>query len=295
MIKLSLLGLGICFLFGTKFSLAQINQSNNEDSKITIEVLGQFENQSMSTTISAGSIAGLPGVNTDGLPLNQILPESENGTNIGLRGSYNIWNGVSVYGQLGYSYIGNGNLPNIQETINPILNSGVLPDIQFIDWSLLKVNARVTGGYSLLSSNFGVSYSHKINKIRITPFVGLGYYNLNTPGTALDASITVLILPVTADGLFTLEEQSQGELGFQAGLGITYDINRKFFIGLNSEYNKVDFDFGESAIKFNESALPSTLTSFIEGFDLSIIPDIPLDTKIDFSAVRFGMTIGMRL
>lgn len=292
--KLSLYALFLSFTLGSGYS-AFAQETSTEESKITIEILGGFANHDMTTTIGVGSLTGFPNINTEGLGLEQILPESENGPSFGLRGSYNFWEGISVYGQLGYFSIGNGELANVQETIDPLLQSGILPDVTGIDWENLKIDARVVGNYQLFNSSIGLSYSYTIDKISIVPYAGLGYYNLNAPGAALDASITLLVFPIGADGLFKIDEQSKGTIGYQAGININYNVTEKFFVGFNAEYNKADFDFDESNIEFDESAIPTALGSFLNGIDLGLIPDLPLDTKIDYSSIKFGLTLGMKL
>lgn len=273
--------------------------STNSPNKLSFELLTGMNSPDMETTVNT-DIIDLPiignVVDLDGITnmVTDFIPESESGINFGLRGNYKVWNNISAYGQLSYSKNGTKGFGDVQSLIDPLLSLLSTADLP-IDPTTIRLAVNQDGDYNMFSSTLGLRYDYTLQeKFNFGVYGGLGYYHLKTPGISVDLSATVLFITLPVDDLISLDQYSDGSFGWQAGANITYNLNKKVYVGMNVEYNKAEFDYSSMRITVNEGNIPSFLTD-LSPIDLSIIPDIPLSTKIDLSSMKFGIILGMHI
>lgn len=274
-------------------SLAQLESTTKSDSKFSIEAQIQFNDPTIDVHLTNSSLTGL---NFD-----DYYPTHKSGLSFGLRGQYNVWKSFSAYGKFGHNS-NDAEIPvDLQSAINPFLGllgsvAGNLP----IDLSTLSIKTNINDGYSMQSYITGISYSYTKSKINISPYIGLGISNLHTPSSTVDMSFDIDFLgsavTIPLPGLLEIERESGTDFTWESGINITYDITDKFYAGFNLEYSKTSFDLDPTTIKFNENAFPEIINIFLpDGANLSLIPDFTADTKIDYSTLKYGLTVGFRL
>jgi len=270
---------------------------NPSKSKISFDLLmGVHAPDLTLRTSNIDAIEGLIGT------VPNIIPDAKSGLNIGLRGSYNVWNNVSAYAQFAYSDNNITELTNIQSIIDPFLGLlTIFGDASIIDPASIRVNLNQNGNYTLLSSSIGARYDYVLqDKYSLGVYGGLGFYSLTTPGVQADISADVSISDfgistnIPLNNIIELDRYTESEIGWQAGVNLTYQINDKFYTGINIEYNYAEFDFSSVEAAINEESIPPILSSFLP-IDLSAIENIPVPTEIDLSSMKYGIVFGMRL
>ncbi|MGB0871267.1 MAG: hypothetical protein ACPG6V_10345 [Flavobacteriales bacterium] len=272
---------------------AQTVTDSEEGSKLSIEAQIQYNDPTMDISLTNSSIPGID--------LSSYYPTHESSAFLALRGKYNVWNDFSAYAKFGFGNNNGTTTLDAQSSIDPIL--GVIGSLGLnlpLDPTTVKVNTHINDGYTTINAIAGVSYTYALKKIKISPYFGGGFSYLNTPSTSVDVSFDIDVFGGTANiplaNVLVKDRESASSFIWETGLDITYDINNRFYVGGNFEYSAVNYDFGSTALEFNEDALPGILTAFLPaGTDLSIIPDVTSDLTLDYSAFRYGITIGMRL
>lgn len=272
---------------------AQTVADPEEDSKLSIEAQIQYNDPTMDISLSNTSIPGID--------LSSYYPTHESSVFLALRGKYNVWNDFSAYAKFGFGNNNGTTTIDAQSSIAPIL--GVIGSLGInlpLDPNSVIVKTHINDGFTTVNAIAGVSYTYALKKIKISPYFGGGFSHLNTPSTSVDVSFDVNLLGVTANiplnNVLVKDRESASSFIWETGLDITYDINNRFYVGGNLEYSAANYDFGSSTLEFNEGAFPAILTAFLPaGTDLSIIPDVTSDLTLDYSAFRYGITIGMRL
>ena len=269
--------------------LAQ-NLSSDVSSPISFDLIMGVHSPDMDIRLQ--DIEGADAVTTE------FIPEAKSGINVGLRGNFSVWKNVSVYGQLGYSNNNTEDFSGIQSFIDPLLGLLSLGD-GIIDPESIRVDIVQDGNFNLFSSNIGLRYDYKYKeKYNLGVYAGLGYYNLKTPGIQVDVSGDVNLLGIAINvpinNIVGLGRYTDDAIGWQLGANLTYDINNKFYAGINLEYNQANFEYSSMTIGINEEAIPDILSGVLP-IDLSIIPDLPIGSDIDMSSFKYGIVLGMRL
>lgn len=287
--------LTIALLGCTQMGFAQ-NQisSSNSDSKLSVELLLGASSPNLDFRLTNVEIGNEF--------VSNIVPEAKTGFNAGLRANYNFWNNVSVYGQFGYANIGTEIPGNIQSIIDPLLLVLTLAAGEElpIDPASIRVNLKQDGDYNLMSSNFGVRYDYTFNnKYNVGAYAGIGHYQLKTPGLQFDLSGDIDLfgsaVTIPLNNILEMERNTQSEIGWQAGVNLTYQINDKFYTGVNIEYNYAEFEFSDMEIQFNSESIPSLLAGFLPVDLTDVVPNIPMASNIDLSTMNYGIVLGMRL
>lgn len=270
--------------------IASVGYAQETNSKFSYELLIGVHAPDLDHTIDGISNLGPIG-NTSGFE--SFLPKAKQGINFGLRSNYNIVKNISAYGQLGYSSNGADNLDNLNSIITPFLGLLSLIDSP-IDPESIRINIKDDGNYNLLSASIGARYDylHK-EKFNLGVYAGLSYYNLETAAVQADLSLDLGFLTFPFNNIIRIDSESDGAIGYQLGLNMTYNIDSKFYTGLNFEYNYAQFEYSEMRIQINEESL-SDFVDLIP-IDLALLQDIPVPSKIDLSSFKYGIVFGMRI
>ncbi len=278
---------------GLVVSTSYAQETSTPTSKLSFELLIGNNNPEMDITVRT-DLAGLPDLAGASDLFTDFIPKPKSGVNFGIRGNYSIFNNISAYGQFGYSNNSTESLGNVQNMIEPLLGLLSLVDLP-VDVSDIRVNMNQDGNYNMISTTLGLRYDYTLKeKFNFGVYAGFGYYNLSTPGATMDLSATIFILPLEVNNIISLDQYSDGSAGWQTGANITYNVNDKFYVGVNAEYNEAKFDYSSMEVKVNEENIPELIASF-SPIDLSLIPDFPLSTKIDLSSFKYGLVLGMHL
>ena len=277
-------------VIGLASATSYAQEFSTNSSKLSFDLLIGMNDPDMDLTIDSGT-GDFGGINSF---VTGFIPKAKSGINVGLRGNYNVWNNVSAYGQLAYSNNNTDGFGDVQNSIEPLLSLLSLTDLP-VDASNIRIDINQDGNYNMLASSIGLRYDYTLkDKLNLGVYAGLGYYNLKTPGMSVDISATVIFLTIPANDIISLDQYSDGSMGWQTGANITYNVTDKFYVGVNAEYNKAEFEYSSMRVTINEENIPSFFAD-LSPIDLSIIPDIPVASKIDFSSMKYGLILGMRL
>lgn len=289
-------------LLGTaNMSYAQENADITFPSKLSIELVSGIHAPNLDIKVNA-----LDGLNDLGIfgalgqSMTDLVPDADQGFNVGLRGNYKFWKDVSGYGQFGYSRNSAKDIADVQSIIDPfLLLLSLAGDNSIIDPSSIRVNVNKNGNYELISANLGLRYDYRLqDKFNIGVYGGVGFYSLTTPGLQVDlsADVTILGAPINIplNNILELERYTESTIGWQGGIDLTYQLNNTFYTGLNFEYNYAELDYSSMGVSINEESIPSLLSGFLP-IDLSTTSDIPLATDIKLSSFKYGIVFGMRL